>query len=56
MSLSGPKEQHLGLLLLKVQIHGEDIAWAVIECMDKHIVLLDKSIIGVRKGFIANLK
>ncbi|GFW87742.1 uncharacterized protein TNCV_4487071 [Trichonephila clavipes] len=42
MSHSGPKEELLGLLLLKGQTHGEDIAKAVIECMDKHHIPLDK--------------
>ncbi|GFV68640.1 uncharacterized protein TNCV_2275021 [Trichonephila clavipes] len=36
MSHSGPKEELLGLLPLKGQTCGEDIANAVIECMDKH--------------------
>ncbi|GFS67788.1 hypothetical protein TNCV_4364401 [Trichonephila clavipes] len=39
---SGPKEELLGLLPLKVQTHGEDIANAVIEYMDTHHIPLDK--------------
>ncbi|GFV54231.1 uncharacterized protein TNCV_3467461 [Trichonephila clavipes] len=45
MSHSGPKEELLRLLPLKGQTHGEDIANAVIECMDiiyKHHIPLDK--------------
>ncbi|GFY14238.1 uncharacterized protein TNCV_3614271 [Trichonephila clavipes] len=42
MSHSGPEEELLGLLLLKGQTRGEDIAIAVIECMDKHHISLDK--------------
>ncbi|GFX70422.1 SCAN domain-containing protein 3 [Trichonephila clavipes] len=38
VSPSGPKEELLGLLPLKDQTRGEDIANAVIECMDKHII------------------
>ncbi|GFY33657.1 SCAN domain-containing protein 3 [Trichonephila clavipes] len=66
MSHSGPKEELLGLLPLKGQTQGEDIANAVIECMDKHHIPLDKSVsistdgaksmTGVRKGFVAILK
>ncbi|GFV00120.1 general transcription factor II-I repeat domain-containing protein 2 [Trichonephila clavipes] len=65
-SHSGPKEELLGLLPLKGQKHGEDIAKAVIECMDKHHIPLDKivsistdgakNMTGVRKGFVAILK
>ena len=66
MSHSGPKEELLGLLPLKGQTRGEDIANAVIECMEKHHIPLDKivsistdgakSMTGVRKGFVAILK
>ncbi|GFX45338.1 SCAN domain-containing protein 3 [Trichonephila clavipes] len=42
MSHSGPKEELLELLPLKGQTRGEDIANAVIECMDKHHIPLDK--------------
>ncbi|GFV97627.1 dimer_Tnp_hAT domain-containing protein [Trichonephila clavipes] len=42
MSHSGLKEELLGLLPLKGQTHGEGIANAVIECMDKHHIPLDK--------------
>ncbi|GFU66172.1 uncharacterized protein TNCV_2858451 [Trichonephila clavipes] len=42
MSHSGPKEELLGLLPLKGQTHGEDIANDVIECMDKHHIPFDK--------------
>ncbi|GFV45267.1 uncharacterized protein TNCV_5087481 [Trichonephila clavipes] len=55
----GPKEDFLGLLPFKGQTRGEDIANAVIECMDKHHIFLDKivsistdgakSMTGVRK-------
>ncbi|GFV97446.1 uncharacterized protein TNCV_2039541 [Trichonephila clavipes] len=65
MSHSGPKEV-LGLLPLKGQTREEDIVIAVIECMDKHHIPLDKivsistdeaiSMTGVKKGFIATLK
>ncbi|GFS74226.1 transposable element Tc3 transposase [Trichonephila clavipes] len=41
MSHSGPKEL-LEILPLKGQTRGEDIAIAVIECMDKHHISLDK--------------
>ncbi|GFW96930.1 uncharacterized protein TNCV_2160651 [Trichonephila clavipes] len=37
-----PKEELLGLLPLKDQTRGEDIANALIKCMDKHHVPLDK--------------
>ncbi|GFT82560.1 SCAN domain-containing protein 3 [Trichonephila clavipes] len=60
MSHSGSKEELLGLLPLKGQTRGEDIAISVIECMDKHHISLDKivsistdeaeSMTGVRKG------
>ncbi|XP_065673851.1 general transcription factor II-I repeat domain-containing protein 2A-like [Hydra vulgaris] len=66
MSHSGPNEELLGLLPLKGQTRGEDIANAVIKCMDKHHIPLDKivsiltdwtkSMAGVRKGFVAILK
>ncbi|XP_065665398.1 general transcription factor II-I repeat domain-containing protein 2-like [Hydra vulgaris] len=66
MSYSGPKEELLGLLPLKGQTRGEDIANAVIKCMDKHHIPLDKivsiltngakSMTGVRKEFVAILK
>ncbi|GFW29650.1 uncharacterized protein TNCV_3935181 [Trichonephila clavipes] len=65
MSHSGPKEL-LGLLPLKGQTRGENIANAVIECMDKHHIPLDKigsiskdgakCMTGVRNGFVAILK
>ncbi|GFY15827.1 uncharacterized protein TNCV_1284721 [Trichonephila clavipes] len=42
MSHSGPKEELLGLLPLKGQTRGKGIANAVIECMDKHHIPLDK--------------
>ncbi|PRD36724.1 UNVERIFIED_CONTAM: hypothetical protein NCL1_07663 [Trichonephila clavipes] len=42
MSHSGPKEDLLVLLPFKGQTRGEDIANAVIECMDKHHIPLDK--------------
>ncbi|GFU60186.1 hypothetical protein TNCV_4248911 [Trichonephila clavipes] len=41
-AITGPKEELLGLLPLKGQTSGEDIANAVIECMDKHHIPLDK--------------
>jgi hypothetical protein len=66
ISHTGPKEELLGLLPLKDRTRGEDIANAVIECMDKHHIPLDKivsistdgakSMTGVRKGFVAILK
>ncbi|GFV50879.1 general transcription factor II-I repeat domain-containing protein 2 [Trichonephila clavipes] len=66
MSYSGPKEELSGLLPLKGPTRGEDIANAVIKCMDKHHIPLDKivlvstdgakSMAGVRKGFVAILK
>ena len=66
MSHSGPKEELLGLLPLKGQTRGEVIANAVIQCMEKHHIPLDKivsistdgakSMTGVRKGFVAILK
>ncbi|GFW96528.1 SCAN domain-containing protein 3 [Trichonephila clavipes] len=66
MSHSGPEEELLGLLPLKGQTRGEDIVNAVIECMAKHHILLDKivanstdgakSMTGVRKRFAAILK
>ncbi|GFW75578.1 SCAN domain-containing protein 3 [Trichonephila clavipes] len=66
MSHSGPKEELLGLLPLKGQTRGEYIANAVIECMDKHHIPLDKivsfstdgpkSMTSVTKGFVAILK
>ncbi|GFU85130.1 hypothetical protein TNCV_1553931 [Trichonephila clavipes] len=40
--ISSPEEELLGLLPLKGQTRGEDIENAVIECMDKHHILLDK--------------
>ncbi|KAK1345432.1 hypothetical protein QTO34_007889 [Cnephaeus nilssonii] len=62
---SCPKEL-LGLLPLKGQTCGEDIANAVIECIEKHHIPLDKivsistdgakSMTGVRNGFVAILK
>ncbi|GFV69501.1 SCAN domain-containing protein 3 [Trichonephila clavipes] len=42
MSHLGPKEELLRLLSIKGQTRGEDIANAVIECMDKHPIPLDK--------------
>ncbi|GFV88380.1 SCAN domain-containing protein 3 [Trichonephila clavipes] len=63
MSHSDPKVELLGLLPLKGQTRGEDISNAVIECMDKHHIPLDKivsistdeakSMTGVRKEFVA---
>ncbi|GFV21634.1 general transcription factor II-I repeat domain-containing protein 2A [Trichonephila clavipes] len=57
----GPKEELLGILPLKGQTRGEDIANAVIECMDKHHIPLDKVVsistdgakymTSVRKGY-----
>ncbi|KAK4875290.1 hypothetical protein RN001_011712 [Aquatica leii] len=62
----GPKEELLGLLPLKGQTRGEDIANAVVEYMDKYHIPLEKivsistdgakSMTGVRKGFVAILK
>ncbi|XP_036185450.1 uncharacterized protein LOC118667020 isoform X2 [Myotis myotis] len=62
----GPKEELLGLLPLRGQTCGEDIANAVIECIEKHHIPLDKivsistdgskSMTGVRNGFVAILK
>ncbi|KAK4880600.1 hypothetical protein RN001_008746 [Aquatica leii] len=61
----GPKEELLGLLPLKGQTRGEDIANAVVESMDKYHIPLEKivsiltdgakSMTGVRKGFVAIL-
>ncbi|KAG8235406.1 hypothetical protein J437_LFUL018624 [Ladona fulva] len=66
ISHTGPKEELLELLPLKGQTRGEDIGNAVIECMDKHHIPLDKivsistdgakSMTDVRKGFVAILK
>ncbi|GFY03935.1 uncharacterized protein TNCV_1197141 [Trichonephila clavipes] len=60
MSHSGPKEELLGLLALKVQTRGEDIADAAIEFPLDKIVSIStdgaKSMTGVRKGFVAILK
>ncbi|XP_036164925.1 protein ZBED8-like, partial [Myotis myotis] len=66
VSSTGPKEELLGLLPLKGQTRGEDIANAVIECIEKHHIPLDKivsistdgskSMTGVRNGFVAILK
>ncbi|XP_071035384.1 general transcription factor II-I repeat domain-containing protein 2-like [Parasteatoda tepidariorum] len=66
MSHSGASEELLGLLPLKGQTRGEDTANAVIECMDKHHIPLDKivsiskdgakSMTCLRKGFVAILK
>ena len=56
MSLQGPKEQYLELLLPKGQTHREDFTRAAIECMDKHHITLGKSITTVRNGFAAILK
>ncbi|XP_028003621.2 general transcription factor II-I repeat domain-containing protein 2-like [Eptesicus fuscus] len=63
---TGPKEELLGLLPFKGQTRGEDIANAVIECIEKHHIPLDKivsistdrakSMTGVRNGFVAILK
>ncbi|GFW03715.1 dimer_Tnp_hAT domain-containing protein [Trichonephila clavipes] len=54
MTHSSSKEELLGLLPLKGQTRGEDIANAVIECMDKHHIPLDKilsiSTDGAKKG------
>ncbi|CAK6438343.1 unnamed protein product [Pipistrellus nathusii] len=66
ISPTGPKEELLGLLPLKGQTRGEDIANAVIECIEKHHIPIDKivsvstdgaeSMTGVRNGFVAILK
>ena len=66
ISSTGPKEELLGLLPLKGQTRGEDIANAVMECMEKHHIPLEKivsistdgakSMTGVRKGFVSILK
>ncbi|XP_031331198.1 general transcription factor II-I repeat domain-containing protein 2-like [Photinus pyralis] len=66
ISSTGPKEELLGLLPLKGQTRGEDIADAVIKCMQKHEIPLNKivsiatdgarSMTGIRKGFVAILK
>ncbi|GFX08564.1 protein ZBED8 [Trichonephila clavipes] len=63
MSHSGHKEE---LLTLKGQTRGEDIGNAVIECMDKHHIPLDKivsistdgakSTTGIKKRVVAILK
>ncbi|GFW01086.1 HTH_Tnp_Tc3_2 domain-containing protein [Trichonephila clavipes] len=45
VSLFGPKEELLGLLPLNGQTRGEDTAIAVIECMDKHHIPLDKIVL-----------
>jgi hypothetical protein len=42
ISSTGPKEELLGLLPLKGRTRGEDIANAVIECIEKHHIPLDK--------------
>ena len=42
ISSTGPKEEFLGLFPLKGQTRGEDIANAVIECMEKHHIPLVK--------------
>ncbi|XP_059530961.1 general transcription factor II-I repeat domain-containing protein 2-like isoform X8 [Myotis daubentonii] len=62
----GPKEELLGLLPLRGQTRGEDIANAVIECIEKHHIPLDKivsistdgskSMTSVRNGFVAIVK
>ncbi|CAK6435131.1 unnamed protein product [Pipistrellus nathusii] len=66
ISPTGPKEELLGLLPLKGQTGGEDIANAVIECIQKHHIPLDKivsvstdggnSMTDIRNGFVAILK
>jgi hypothetical protein len=66
ISSTGPKEELLGLLPLKGRTRGEDTANAVIECIEKHHIPLDKivsistdgakSMTGVRNGFVAILK
>ncbi|XP_036181109.1 protein ZBED8-like, partial [Myotis myotis] len=66
ISSIGPKEELLGLLPLKGQTRGEDITNAVIECIEKHHIPLDKivsvstdgskNMISVRNGFVAILK
>lgn len=43
MSATGPKEELLGLLPLKGQTRGEDIANAVIGCIEKYHIPLDKN-------------
>ncbi|XP_059530893.1 general transcription factor II-I repeat domain-containing protein 2A-like isoform X5 [Myotis daubentonii] len=66
ISSTGPKEELLGLLPLRGQTRGEDIANAVIECIEKHHIPLDKivsistdgskSMTSVRNGFVAIVK
>jgi len=65
ISHSGPKEELLGLLPLKGQTQREDITNAVIWCMYKHHILLDKtvsltdgatSMTSIRKGLVVILK
>ncbi|KAG8453209.1 hypothetical protein GDO86_000003 [Hymenochirus boettgeri] len=66
ISTTGPKEELLGLLPLKGQTRGEDIANAVIQCIEKYHIQLDKivsistdgakSMTGIRKGFVAIMK
>lgn len=66
ISSEGPREELLGLLPLKGQMCGEDIANAVLECMEKNHIPLNnivsiatdgaKSMTGVRKGFVSILK
>ncbi|XP_036177180.1 general transcription factor II-I repeat domain-containing protein 2A-like, partial [Myotis myotis] len=66
ISSTGPKEELLGFLPLRGQTRGEDIANAVIECIEKHHIPLvkivsistdgSKSMTGVRNGFVAILK
>ncbi|GFS56028.1 general transcription factor II-I repeat domain-containing protein 2B [Trichonephila clavipes] len=57
MQSSSPKEELLGLLPLKGQTRGEDIANTVIVYMDKHPIPLDKivsiSTDGVKKALCA---
>lgn len=66
ISTTGPKEELLGLLPLKGQTRGVDIANVVIECFEKHQIPLEKivsistdgakSMTGARNGFVAILK
>ncbi|XP_036275872.1 general transcription factor II-I repeat domain-containing protein 2A isoform X2 [Pipistrellus kuhlii] len=66
VSSTGPKEELLGLLPLKGQTSGEDIANSVIECIERHHIPLDKivsistdgakSMTDVRNGFVDILK
>ncbi|GFX04405.1 uncharacterized protein TNCV_3975511 [Trichonephila clavipes] len=66
LSIADPKEELLGLLLLKGQTRGGDIANVVIECFKKHQIPLEKTVsisterakgmTSARNGFVAILK